>query len=123
MITEKMYTEKTYKEFYSRGFPMGRMISQSKSGYRDRHPQHDVMFNANIIIEGANKAWFGDLDITIDRPLLEEIAKALDKCEEREKIVNWDNLKKYVKERYCTDDERAKKYIKRARELTRYQLA
>ena len=79
MITEKMYTEKTYKEFYSRGFPMGRMISQSKSGYRDRHPQHDVMFNANIIIEGANKAWFGDLDITIDRPLLEEIAKALDK--------------------------------------------
>ena len=81
MSTELMYEQKTYKEFYSRGFPMGRMVSQSKSGYRERYPQHDVIFNANIIIEESNKVWkwFGDLDITIDRPLLEEIAKALDK--------------------------------------------
>lgn len=65
--------------FYTRGFAPGRLLSQSKSGYRRRYPDNKVVFNANIVIEGEGKVWFGDLDITRDESLLKEIAKELDK--------------------------------------------
>lgn len=58
------------------GWP-GRMISQSKSGFRERHPDHAAVFNANLCVE-AGKIWFGDLDLTIDEPLLLELANQLD---------------------------------------------
>lgn len=57
------------------GWP-GRMISQSKSSFRERHPDHAAVFNANVCVE-AGKIWFGDLDLTIDEPVLVELASQL----------------------------------------------
>lgn len=66
-----------YKLFASHGFVMGRMISGSKSGYRDRYPDHFVIFNANIVTESRGKVWFGDLDLDLDVFKLMEVAKDL----------------------------------------------
>lgn len=57
---------------------MGRMISGSKSGYRNRHPVNFVVFNANICVYDENntpsKIWFGDIDLTLDRDVLRTLA-------------------------------------------------
>jgi len=56
----------------------GKMISWSKSGYAQANPNNFVIFNANIAcIEG--KVWYGDIDITLNKENLQEIAKF---CEE-----------------------------------------
>ena len=55
---------------------VGRMISGSKSRYYFQYPTHEVYFNANIIVCGK-KEWYGDIDLTTDRPILEEIATDL----------------------------------------------
>jgi hypothetical protein len=56
------------------GWP-GRMISGSKSGYRDRNPNNLVVFNSNICTD-AGKIWFGDVDVTADLNVLCEAAKS-----------------------------------------------
>ena len=66
-----------YKLFSDWGFIMGRMISGSKSGYMERYPKHEVIFNANIVIGSRGKVWYGDLDLTLDTEKLQEIACAL----------------------------------------------
>jgi len=53
----------------------GRMISASKSGYRNRYPKNLALFNANIFNEDNKKIWWGDLDITKDIKALKELAK------------------------------------------------
>ena len=55
------------------------MISHSKSGYRDKFPENEVYFNANIFVLGEGKIWYGDLDVTKDMDRLENIAKELGK--------------------------------------------
>lgn len=57
----------------------GRMISASKSEYRERYPDNKVVFNANIFLLGEGKIWYGDLDITRDIDKLESVAKELGK--------------------------------------------
>lgn len=66
-----------YKLFSKYGFIMGRMISGSKSGYREKYPDHLVVFNANIVTESRGKVWYGDLDLTLDTPKLVEVSKEL----------------------------------------------
>jgi len=66
-----------YKIFMNHGLMMGRMISGSKSGYRDRYPENLVVFNANIVTKKRGKVWHGDLDVTIDEPKLSEVSKKL----------------------------------------------
>jgi hypothetical protein len=59
----------------------GRMISGSKSGYRKHYPDNLVVFNSNMVVvteTGASKVWFGDVDITLDREKLKQVAKELD---------------------------------------------
>jgi len=59
---------------------MGRILSQSKSGYRGRHPSHIVVFNSNlfVVIDGQPyKAWFGDIDITLEEGKLKALANQL----------------------------------------------
>jgi len=51
----------------------GRMISGSKSGYRDRFPDNLSIFNANICSRDS-KIWYGDIDITLSRQDLRELA-------------------------------------------------
>ncbi len=57
----------------------GRMISYSKSGYMDRHPDNEVYFNANIFVLGEGKIWYGDIDVTKEREQLESIAGQIGK--------------------------------------------
>lgn len=52
----------------------GYMIASSKSGYRSRHPNDLVIFNANICI-GPLKVWFGDINITESKDKLIELAE------------------------------------------------
>lgn len=61
--------------FYEAGYIPGRMISASKSGYRLKYPDNEVYFNANIFVLGEGKIWWGDIDITRDREVLEKISK------------------------------------------------
>lgn len=55
--------------------PPGRLISWSKSGYSERHPSHVAIFNANVALSPAIKVWHGDLDLTLDEPLLLDLAR------------------------------------------------
>jgi len=52
---------------------IGEMCGGSKTGYRNSNPDHLVVFNANIIVNGE-KVWFGDIDISIHRISLQTIA-------------------------------------------------
>jgi len=67
-----------YKIFMNNGLMIGRMISGSKSGYRDRYPKNLVVFNANIVTKSRGKVWHGDLDVTIDYEKLESVAEVLE---------------------------------------------
>ena len=60
-------------------FPNGKMLSASKSGYRDRNPGNEVFFNANIFTVEDGKIWYGDIDYTKDRETLEKIATKLER--------------------------------------------
>jgi hypothetical protein len=63
--------------FNYHGLPLGRMLSYSKSGYRDAHPDNIVVFNANILSEKSGKIWYGDVDCTLDKNKLQEISDTL----------------------------------------------
>jgi hypothetical protein len=67
------------KIFNEKGFINGRMISGSKSFYREKNPNNEVYFNANIFVLGEGKIWYGDIDVTLDRDHLEEIAREIGK--------------------------------------------
>ncbi len=54
----------------------GRMMSLSKSGYHNRHPDHAAIFNARIALD-AGVIWWGDLDVTLDEPKLAELAQRI----------------------------------------------
>ena len=54
----------------------GRMISYSKSGYFERHPEHVAIFNANVCV-ARGEVWHGDLDLTIDEPVLQTLASRI----------------------------------------------
>jgi len=67
------------KLFESNGFHYGRLVSQSKSDYRQKYPDNDVYFNANIFILGEGKVWYGDLDLTRDLEKLKTISSEIGK--------------------------------------------
>lgn len=54
------------------GYP-GKMISGSKSGYRNHYPDNMAIFNANLCID-EGKVWHGDIDVTKSKNDLQEIA-------------------------------------------------
>lgn len=55
----------------------GRLISQSKTRYREAYPDHLVVFNGNLCTKEYGKFWFGDIDVTKDRDKLEKLADEL----------------------------------------------
>lgn len=63
--------------FRSEGLYFGRMISPSKSWYRDENPTHVTVFNANVITVTHGKIWYGDLDVTKDAEALKKIAEKI----------------------------------------------
>ena len=81
-LTEPMPSEFTpeeslYEFFDNHGLMIGRMLSGSKSFYREQYPDHEVYFNANIVTESRGKCWYGDIDVTTDLEKLKEIATIL----------------------------------------------
>lgn len=67
-----------YNIFMANHLMTGRMISGSKSGYREQYPDNLAIFNANIVIESRGKVWHGDLDVTLDYENLEKVSEALE---------------------------------------------
>ena len=63
--------------FNAHSFHNGRMIGGSKSGYRNMHPDDLIIFNANVLMPGYGKVWYGDLNLTEDYLALKEIAQNL----------------------------------------------
>jgi len=57
----------------------GRLISASKSGYMFEFPDNEVYFNANIFVLGEGKIWYGDVDLTIEKEKLENVASSIGK--------------------------------------------
>lgn len=51
----------------------GRLLSFSKATYEQRHPRHDVIFNACIFV-GEVQVWYGDIDLSTDSENLQKIA-------------------------------------------------
>lgn len=66
------------KEFLARQIlgMCGKMISVSKSGYIQRNPRNLTIFNANICTR-KEKIWFGDLDVTLSKNSLIQLAQKL----------------------------------------------
>jgi hypothetical protein len=58
------------------GMP-GRMISNSKSAYKEKNPNNLVIFNANVCTNDF-KIWWGDLDLTESIEELSDLAEALE---------------------------------------------
>ena len=65
------------KHFDAHGFYDARMIGGSKSFYRKEYPDDLIVFNANVLISGYGKVWYGDLNITQDYIILKSIADSL----------------------------------------------
>ena len=55
----------------------GRMISESKSEYRERNLNSVVYYNANILTINDGKVWWGDLDLTKDGETLKRVSELL----------------------------------------------
>ena len=76
MKPEKLPNVKTEKILTEAKFSLARMISYSKSAYCKHHPDHVVLFNANIYTEEEGKVWYGDLDLTLEGDRLAAVATA-----------------------------------------------
>jgi len=57
----------------------GRIISFSKSEYREEFPDNEIYFNANIFVLGEGKIWYGDIDVTKEKEQLENVAREIGK--------------------------------------------
>ena len=67
-----------YEIFKKHNLPINRLIAFSKSTYRKAYPDNFVLFNANIITKEYGKIWFGDLDITRDSGILQDVSNELE---------------------------------------------
>ena len=63
--------------FEAHNFFDGRMIGGSKSLYTKKHTEDLIVFNANVLMPGYGKVWYGDLNLTEDYLVLKDIAKSL----------------------------------------------
>ena len=63
--------------FEAHGFYMARMIGGAKWQYSELHPEDLVIFNANVIMPGYGKVWYGDLNLTEDCETLKSIANSI----------------------------------------------
>lgn len=55
----------------------GRLISMSKGRYNYNNPDNITVFNSNICTKEDGKIWYGDLDITLEKKILDTLAKKL----------------------------------------------
>ena len=76
MITE--FKNDNYRKLFDdNNLSTARLLSWSKSTYRNNHPDDLIMFNANILAESKGKIWYGDININLDKNDLQNIADIL----------------------------------------------
>ena len=63
--------------FESHSLYAARMIGGSKTGYCTEHSDDLIVFNANVLMPGYGKVWYGDLNLTEDYLVLREISECL----------------------------------------------
>ena len=63
--------------FEAHDFYIARMIGGAKWQYSELHPKDLIIFNANIIMPGYGKVWYGDLNLTEDCEVLKSIANSI----------------------------------------------
>jgi hypothetical protein len=54
------------------------LIGGAKWEYTDKHRGDLIVFNANVLMPGYGKVWYGDLNLTKDYIILKSIADSLD---------------------------------------------
>ena len=69
--------QEVHQYFDAYNFNNGRMLGGSKMGYSGQHPDELIVFNANVLMPGYGKVWYGDLNLTEDYLVLKDIAKSL----------------------------------------------
>ena len=52
------------KHFSAFGFEDARMLAGAKWDYTEEHEGDLIVFNANVLMSGYGKVWFGDLNLT-----------------------------------------------------------
>ncbi len=55
----------------------GRLLSASKSMYREKFPDHKIYFNACLFDKEFKQVWYGDIDLDIDKESLQMLANYL----------------------------------------------
>src|SRR4051794_13959791 len=53
--------------------PPARLVTLSKTHYCAKHPDHLVVFNANVCFD-EGKAWWGDVDLTLEEARIVRLA-------------------------------------------------
>ena len=72
-----MIVEDIQQYFESHSLYVARMIGGSKTGYCTEHSDDLIVFNANVLMPGYGKVWYGDLNLTEDYLVLREISECL----------------------------------------------
>ena len=72
-----MSVREIHKHFDAFGFYDARMLGGYKWEYADKHPDDLIVFNANVLMPGYGKVWYGDLNLTEDYKTLKKIAESL----------------------------------------------
>tara|TARA_Y100000310_G_scaffold194267_1_gene194249 strand:- start:283 stop:705 length:423 start_codon:yes stop_codon:yes gene_type:complete len=83
------------KHFDAFDFDYARMIGGSKWEYSDKHRGDLIVFNANVLMPGYGKVWYGDLNLTEDYLVLREIAETLN----TDLYVLWESDGRFGKEK------------------------
>jgi hypothetical protein len=65
------------KHFSAFGFEDARMLAGAKWDYTEEHEGDLIVFNANVLMSGYGKVWFGDLNLTEDYKTLKKISESL----------------------------------------------
>ena len=95
-----MIVEGIQQYFESHSLYVARMIGGSKMGYRTEHPDDLIVFNANVLMPGYGKVWYGDLNLTQDYILLKSIAESLDTT----LYILWESDGRFGEERKPIDE-------------------
>ena len=88
------------KYFDAYKFYDGRMLGGSKMDYHTQHPDELIIFNANVLMPGYGKVWYGDLNLTEDYLVLKDIAKSLNTT----LYVLWESDGRFGKENEPIDE-------------------
>ena len=72
-----MSVREIHKHFDAFGFHDARMISGHKWDYESNHKDDLIVFNANVLMPGYGKVWYGDLNLTEDYKTLKKISDSL----------------------------------------------